>query len=57
VALREKTVINIIDFMQEVENKVAYLDSARPTAVNLKWALNRMLPPHQLPVRLVPLIV
>ena len=43
VALREKTVINIIDFMQEVENKVAYLDSARPTAVNLKWALNRML--------------
>ena len=43
VALREKTVINKIDFMQEVENKVAYLDSARPTAVNLKWALNRML--------------
>lgn len=43
VALRGKTVINIIDFMQEVENKVAYLDSARPTAVNLKWALNRML--------------
>ena len=43
VALREKTVINIIDFMQEVENKAAYLDSARPTAVNLKWALNRML--------------
>jgi len=43
VALQEKTALKINDSLQEVENKAAYLDSARPTAVNLKWALNRML--------------
>jgi methylthioribose-1-phosphate isomerase len=30
-------------FLSELENKAAYLDSSRPTAVNLCWALNRML--------------
>ncbi len=43
VAIREKTAMNLKDYSQEVEKKAAYLDTARPTAVNLKWALNRML--------------
>ncbi len=29
-------------FMQELEEKSSYLNSSRPTAVNLSWALNRM---------------
>ncbi len=29
-------------FLQEFQKQKAYLDSARPTAVNLSWALNRM---------------
>ena len=43
VAVRELTELNINDYLQEIERKAAYLDSARPTAVNLKWALNRIL--------------
>lgn len=30
------------EFVQAMEEKRAYLDSSRPTAVNLSWALNRM---------------
>jgi len=30
-------------FFKELERKASYLDSARPTAVNLKWALTRMI--------------
>ncbi|TDV27820.1 methylthioribose-1-phosphate isomerase [Paraburkholderia caballeronis] len=30
-------------FVARLEQQAAYLDSARPTAVNLRWALNRML--------------
>ena len=43
VGIREKTSLNIDDFLREIESNVTYLDSARPTAVNLKWGLNRML--------------
>ncbi|HEY9877224.1 MAG TPA: S-methyl-5-thioribose-1-phosphate isomerase [Leptolyngbyaceae cyanobacterium] len=31
------------DFLAELERQAAYLDSARPTAVNLRWALNRIV--------------
>ena len=31
------------DFMKELEEKSEYLNSSRPTAVNLSWALKRML--------------
>ena len=43
VGIREQTAMTLKEYLQEVENKAVYLDSARPTAVNLKWALNRML--------------
>ena len=43
VAIREQTALNNKELLQEIEVKAEYLDSARPTAVNLKWALNRML--------------
>lgn len=33
---------NIADFMEQFRKAKAYLDSARPTAVNLSWALKRM---------------
>ena len=42
IGIREQTAMNVSEYLLEVENKAAYLDSARPTAVNLKWALNRM---------------
>ena len=43
VGIKEKTSLKIEDFLLEIESKASYLDSARPTAVNLKWGLNRML--------------
>ena len=43
VAIRDQTTLKLKDYLQEVENKATYLESSRPTAVNLKWALNRML--------------
>jgi len=43
VAIREQTALNKKELLEEIEVKAEYLDSARPTAVNLKWALNRML--------------
>jgi len=43
VGIREQTAMTLKEYLQEVENKAVYLDSSRPTAVNLKWALNRML--------------
>ena len=33
---------HIADFMEQFRKAKAYLDSARPTAVNLSWALKRM---------------
>ena len=43
IGIREQTALNLKEFLREIENKAAYLESARPTAVNLKWALIRML--------------
>ena len=43
IALREKTGLNKKKFLEEAEVSAEYLDSARPTAVNLTWALGRML--------------
>jgi len=43
VGIRNKTSLKINDFLQEIEGNANFLDSARPTAVNLKWGLNRML--------------
>ncbi|MEG1501529.1 MAG: S-methyl-5-thioribose-1-phosphate isomerase [Clostridiales bacterium] len=31
------------DFLRQLQEKAAYLASARPTAVNLSWALNRLI--------------
>lgn len=43
VALKDKTGLAIDEFMAEVEKQAAFLDSSRPTAVNLGWALRRMV--------------
>ncbi|WP_413207286.1 S-methyl-5-thioribose-1-phosphate isomerase [Rhodospirillum sp. A1_3_36] len=43
VALREKLDLSQGDFMEEVRAQAAYLDSSRPTAVNLGWALRRLV--------------
>ncbi|MBC8258856.1 MAG: S-methyl-5-thioribose-1-phosphate isomerase [SAR324 cluster bacterium] len=42
VAIQKNTGLNKEEFLQKIEEKADYLDSARPTAVNLKWALDRM---------------
>lgn len=34
---------SITDFMDGLQDQAKYLNSSRPTAVNLEWALNRML--------------
>ena len=43
IAIHKQTAMNLKEYLQEIEKQAAYLDSARPTAVNLKWALNRIL--------------
>tara|TARA_Y100001970_G_C14217349_1_gene850478 strand:- start:366 stop:1346 length:981 start_codon:yes stop_codon:yes gene_type:complete len=43
IGIKEKTSLKINDFLAEIERNVDFLGNARPTAVNLKWALNRML--------------
>ena len=43
VAIQNKTALEKTDFLKEVEAKADFLESARPTAVNLKWALDRMV--------------
>ncbi len=43
VAIQNKTALEKTDFLKEVEAKAYFLESARPTAVNLKWALDRMV--------------
>jgi methylthioribose-1-phosphate isomerase len=43
LSVQAKTHLSSSEFLQELERQAAYLDSARPTAVNLKWALTRML--------------
>ncbi len=43
LAIQDKTGLKTNRFLDLIKDKVEYLDSARPTAVNLKWALDRML--------------
>jgi methylthioribose-1-phosphate isomerase len=43
VAMREHTEADRPAFLAELKKHAAYLDSARPTAVNLSWALNRVV--------------
>ncbi len=42
VALRDKTTLDMTQFRRELKKEADYLNSARPTAVNLSWALKRM---------------
>ncbi|TVR91649.1 MAG: S-methyl-5-thioribose-1-phosphate isomerase [Spirochaetaceae bacterium] len=41
VAMQDKSHLNREAFLAELQEKAAYLDSSRPTAVNLSWALKR----------------
>ena len=43
LGVKDKIYLSPDKFIQELERQAAYLDSARPTAVNLKWALTRMV--------------
>lgn len=43
VSLRDSTETNLEAFKEEARKVAAYIDKARPTAVNLSWALNRMI--------------
>ncbi|MBT9311518.1 S-methyl-5-thioribose-1-phosphate isomerase [Leptothoe kymatousa] len=43
LSLKDKTHLNSRDLLRTIEKNAAYLDSARPTAVNLKWALTRLV--------------
>ncbi|SIQ14968.1 methylthioribose-1-phosphate isomerase [Alkalispirochaeta americana] len=43
VAMREQTSLDRTAFVAELRKQAAYLDSSRPTAVNLHWALTRVV--------------
>ncbi|MDA3951717.1 MAG: S-methyl-5-thioribose-1-phosphate isomerase [Spirochaeta sp.] len=43
VAMRDKTTLDAGAFMDELQRNADYLDSSRPTAVNLSWALKRVV--------------
>ena len=43
VSVRDKTELALEDFSSALKAKALYLDTSRPTAVNLGWALKRML--------------
>jgi methylthioribose-1-phosphate isomerase len=43
VGLRGHVGLGLEDFLAQAEKTAAYLNSSRPTAVNLSWALKRML--------------
>lgn len=43
VAMREKTHLDRPAFLTELKKQADYLDSSRPTAVNLSWALKRVV--------------
>lgn len=43
VAMKKQRDLDYDDFMIEVKKQADYLNSARPTAVNLSWALTRMV--------------
>lgn len=43
VAMRGRMDLSYAEFMTELDKQAAYLDTSRPTAVNLSWALSRMV--------------
>ncbi len=43
ISLKNNIHLSNNDFLQAVKNNAEYLNSSRPTAVNLSWALNRMV--------------
>ncbi|MDK2856959.1 MAG: methylthioribose-phosphate isomerase [Verrucomicrobiota bacterium] len=43
VAMRDRAGLDYDDFILEMDRQAAYLDSSRPTAVNLSWALKRIV--------------
>ncbi|MBU2515056.1 S-methyl-5-thioribose-1-phosphate isomerase [bacterium] len=43
VAIKQQQNLSTSDFINYIKKQAEYLDSSRPTAVNLSWALNRML--------------
>ena len=43
MAVKNQTHLAASDFLAELERQANYLDSARPTAVNLRWALRRIV--------------
>lgn len=43
VAMREKSGLDRETFLEQLRNHADYLDGARPTAVNLSWALKRVV--------------
>ncbi len=43
VAMQDARDLPLAQFRAELEHRVAWLDTARPTAVNLSWSLKRML--------------
>jgi methylthioribose-1-phosphate isomerase len=43
VAIREDQNLGLSDFKDQIRKQAAYLDSSRPTAVNLGWAMARMV--------------
>ena len=43
VAMQEQQTLATADYLKELQRQADYLDSSRPTAVNLHWALQRML--------------
>jgi methylthioribose-1-phosphate isomerase len=43
VAMQDARELSVASFRAELERRAAWLDTARPTAVNLSWSLRRML--------------
>ena len=43
VGIQSKTSLPLDDFVADIEQQAAWLGEARPTAVNLKWGLNRLV--------------
>ncbi len=43
LGIKELRDLSVDDFMGKIEEKAAWLGEARPTAVNLKWGLKRMV--------------
>ncbi|MDR5822957.1 MULTISPECIES: S-methyl-5-thioribose-1-phosphate isomerase [unclassified Caballeronia] len=43
IAMRDSTALPIAEFRAALERQAVWLESARPTAVNLSWGLRRML--------------